>query len=98
MEVVMFIGLLFAVPLALVGVFSVSNATLGVGLLTAGCFLAIVARIAQAAAHHKEWKKQLTAQLAAIHAQIAEGTTTRSTAQASPTAPRSDRPVMPAPR
>lgn len=45
--------LLAASLFALIGLFMLSNATAGVGLLTAGCFLAIIARIAQASHHHK---------------------------------------------
>lgn len=45
---------IFGTLLALIGLFMLSTATAGVGLLTAGCFLAIFARIAQASHHHKE--------------------------------------------
>ena len=39
------------------GVASLSNATAGVGGIAVACFLAIVARIAQASAHHAEMRK-----------------------------------------
>lgn len=37
---------------ALVGLLSLSNATLGVGLIAAACLVGILARIAQASEHH----------------------------------------------
>jgi hypothetical protein len=44
------------------GFIFLSQATLGVGVIAAGCFLAIVARIAQAAKHQEELKRLLEAQ------------------------------------
>lgn len=35
------------------GLLFLSEATTGVGLIAAGCFLAIIARIAQASSHHR---------------------------------------------
>lgn len=35
------------------GLLFLSEATTGIGLIAAGCFLAIVARIAQASSHHR---------------------------------------------
>ncbi|WP_158606133.1 hypothetical protein [Simplicispira hankyongi] len=35
------------------GILSLSQATLGVGLIAIGCFLAILARLAQAEAQHR---------------------------------------------
>jgi hypothetical protein len=39
---------------ALIGVVSLSNATMGVGFVAGACLLAILARIAQAGEHHRE--------------------------------------------
>ena len=44
--------ILFGVVLVGLGVLMLSEATRGVGLISAGCFLAIWARILQAGAHH----------------------------------------------
>lgn len=38
----------------LFGAFSLSQATMGVGIITIGCFIAILARLAQASQHHRE--------------------------------------------
>jgi len=46
--------ILVAVVAAIVGAGSLSNATVGVGLMAAACLLAIFARIAQAGTHHRE--------------------------------------------
>jgi hypothetical protein len=35
------------------GALSLSEATMGVGIIAIGCFLAILARLAQAEAHHR---------------------------------------------
>lgn len=39
-----------------IGLFTLSEATMGVGILAVGCFFAILARIAQASHHHNELK------------------------------------------
>ncbi|WP_208588000.1 hypothetical protein [Xanthomonas fragariae] len=36
-----------------IGVLSLSQATMGVGVIAIGCFIAILARLAQASEHHK---------------------------------------------
>jgi hypothetical protein len=41
---------------ALVGLASLSEATMGVGLIAGGCFLGIQARLLQAQAHHEATK------------------------------------------
>jgi hypothetical protein len=46
--------LIFGFLAMVIGFFTLSEATMGVGILAAGCFLGIVARIAQAAQHQKE--------------------------------------------
>lgn len=46
-----------AVLVGLLGAGSLSPATMGVGIVCGGCLLAILARIAQASAHHAEQKK-----------------------------------------
>ena len=46
--------ILLAILLAGAGIFSISQATLGVGLLAVACFLGILARIAQAAKHQEK--------------------------------------------
>jgi len=46
------LALLFGVVLAGLGVVMLSEATRGVGLIAAGCFLGIWGRILQAGAHH----------------------------------------------
>ena len=43
-----------------VGLFSLSNATTGVGLICAGCFFVIFARIIQASTYHKDLVNILT--------------------------------------
>jgi hypothetical protein len=48
-----------AVLLGLVGISSLSEATLGVGLIGAACLLGIISRILQAEAHHKQISKSL---------------------------------------
>ncbi len=45
--------LVLALASALVALFTVNQATMGVGFLIFGCLLAIVARIVQAQQHHK---------------------------------------------
>jgi hypothetical protein len=52
---------LLAVIGAVIGFFSLSQATMGVGILAIACLLAILARIAQADAHQNETKKLLQA-------------------------------------
>ena len=44
-----------------IGFFSISQATTGVGFLAAACLLAILARISQADKHHKEVIEQQNA-------------------------------------
>ncbi len=44
---------------AAVGIFTLTQATTGVGFLAVACFLGILARIAQASAHQTEIKKLL---------------------------------------
>jgi hypothetical protein len=44
---------ILAVLAGLFGLISLSQATLGVGVIGFGCLLAILARLAQAEAHHK---------------------------------------------
>jgi hypothetical protein len=52
--------LLFISGIALLGgLASLSNATSGVGGIAVACFLAILARIAQASGHHDEVRKLL---------------------------------------
>ena len=46
--VLMILGIL----VVLIGAVSLSQATMGVGLVAIGCFLGILARLAQAEAHH----------------------------------------------
>jgi hypothetical protein len=43
-----------------IGVVSLSQATLGVGLLCGGCFLAILARLVQADVQHRALKRTIT--------------------------------------
>ena len=43
-----------AILVGAMGFLQLSNATLGVGILCSACLLAILARIAQAADHHKQ--------------------------------------------
>lgn len=54
--------LILAILALAAGFMFLSQATLGVGVIAAGCFLAIVARIAQAAKHQEELKRMLEAQ------------------------------------
>lgn len=44
---------LIAIAVVAFGVMSLSQATLGVGIIAIGCFIAILARLAQAAEQHK---------------------------------------------
>lgn len=46
-----------AILLALIGFFSLSQATTGVGILACACLFAIFARIAQASDHHAQVMK-----------------------------------------
>ena len=46
--------IILALAAVFFGTTSLSQATLGVGILSLGCLFAILARIGQAAAHHKE--------------------------------------------
>lgn len=46
--------ILAAILAASVGIFLLSEATMGVGILALACFFGILARIAQADAHHKK--------------------------------------------
>lgn len=51
----MSIVLMIVATLAVVfGAFSLSQATMGVGIITIGCFIAILARLAQAYQQHRE--------------------------------------------
>ena len=57
----MFIILIILSIIALViGVFNLTNATLGAGVIAIACFFAILARIEQANSHHKELKQLLS--------------------------------------
>lgn len=56
------------------GLASLSNATSGVGGIAVACFLAILARIAQASGHHDELRKLLSDARAASPAAAAETT------------------------
>ena len=47
--ILMILGILAVV----IGALSLSQATMGVGVIAIGCFLAILARLAQAEAHHR---------------------------------------------
>ena len=49
----------FAAVAAVAAVFTISQATLGVGLVCLACFLAILGRIWQAAKNHKELMEKL---------------------------------------
>ncbi|HOW74733.1 MAG TPA: hypothetical protein P5102_00825 [Candidatus Competibacteraceae bacterium] len=40
--------------IVIVGTLFLSQATIGVGIICIGCFIGILARIAQASAHHKQ--------------------------------------------
>ena len=51
---VMTVLILGGILAAIAGLLFMSQATTGVGLLAAACFVAILARIAQAAKHHAE--------------------------------------------
>lgn len=51
--------MLVAIIVGLVGAFSLTQPTLGVGLLAGGCLLGIVARIAQADSQHKQQMQAL---------------------------------------
>ena len=57
----MFVALLIIIALlaAVVGFFSLSEATMGLRILAVACFLGILARIVQASAHQTEIKKLL---------------------------------------
>jgi hypothetical protein len=44
-----------------IGFLELSQATMGVGILAIGCLMGILARIAQASAHHKELTEKLEA-------------------------------------
>jgi len=50
--------ILVSIFFALGGLSMLSNATLGVGLLTFACFLGIMARLAQSAAQHTDVLKR----------------------------------------
>ena len=55
---------ILAILALVVGFFTLSQATLGVGLLAAACLFGILGRIAQAAQHQTELKTLLTLQTA----------------------------------
>lgn len=59
-------GILVAVSLllALFGFVMLTQATNGVGAVALGCFFGILARIAQASAHHQEQLKRLDSRAA----------------------------------
>ncbi len=61
MQVLEVLLLLAAMLAALVGLFSLSQATAGVGGIAAACFLAILARMAQASFHTSELTKMIDA-------------------------------------
>lgn len=44
---------IIAILAVVFGVLSLSQATMGVGIIAIGCFIAILARLAQAAEHHQ---------------------------------------------
>ena len=48
---------ILAVLAAVLGTFTLSQATLGVGIIGLGCLAGILARVAQAEAHHSELRK-----------------------------------------
>jgi hypothetical protein len=50
--------IVLGVILLVVGLFYLSNATVGVGLICSACFLGIMARIAQAGAHRNRTKAE----------------------------------------
>lgn len=50
------------------GALSLSQATAGVGIIAIGCFFGILARLAQASAHHDELKKLIAEPRPAISA------------------------------
>lgn len=54
MKALTVILVLVAWLVAIVGIDYLSEATLGVGIICSACFLGIMARIAQASAHHRE--------------------------------------------
>lgn len=60
--IVVAILVILAVLAVAVGVYFLSQATLGVGIIAIGCFLAIAARIAQAAKHQQELRTMQVAQ------------------------------------
>lgn len=45
--------MILAILAGVVGVFSLSQATMGVGIIALGCLLGILARLAQAEAHQR---------------------------------------------
>ena len=55
----MVVLIILAVLVALVGLVSLSQATLGVGLICGGCLLGVLARIAQAQAQHRDVQEVL---------------------------------------
>lgn len=59
MKILTFVLLLISAAALLGGLASLSNATSGVGGIAVACFLAILARIAQASGHHDEVRKLL---------------------------------------
>ena len=99
MDFVIFIALALALLFAASRLFMLTQATVGVGLLTAACFLAIVVRLAQAAKYQKAAEENWRAQLQAIHAQIAESAPAATPTRSPTSASRSDRsasgPVLP---
>lgn len=44
----------------IIGIFTLTNATMGAGVIAIGCFFGILARIAQAGRHHNELKNILS--------------------------------------
>ncbi len=49
---------IIAIIFALLGIAQLSNATLGVGLICFGCFIAILARLVQASIQHDQILKE----------------------------------------
>ena len=54
MKAIMWLFIVLATLVGLIGVGALTGATQGVGIVAAGCLLAIFARIAQAGAHHRD--------------------------------------------
>lgn len=59
MRVIALLSLLASLVAVFFGITSVSQATLGVGIVAVGIWLAVIGRIAQASAHHEDVIKAL---------------------------------------